>query len=330
MIGMMMRDQNPRQGELVTHQIRLHARGFTGIDDPGLLLVVQQPDVVVVECGERNNIHQAMADFKNTQLNSNPSADSIIALSQWFDSAPGRYVLNWEQQMFDAAVADIFGFNAVQVGLPEIDALNTNRMPLVIYAGHHPVEGAARSLQAQVLSDFEELPFASQSLDLVVLPHILEFASEPHQVLREVERVLIPEGQVVISGFNPISLWGVRQRISRRIAAPFLPQAGRFISVPRLKDWLKLLSFEIERGRFGCYRPPCRTDAWLARTAFMEKAGDRWWGYCGATYMIVGVKRVRSMRLIGPAWRDRKARAQAAAIATQSVTSDRMDMKKER
>lgn len=224
----------------------------------------------------------------------------------------------WEQDMFDKVVADIFGFNAVQVGLPEIDTLRSNRMPLVLYAGQQAVEGNARSLQAQVLTDFSELPFASQSLDLVVLPHILEFASEPHQVLREVERVLIPEGQVVISGFNPLSLWGLRQRLSRRVAEPFLPQAGRFISLPRLKDWLKLLSFEIERGRFGCYRPPCRSEAWLARTQFMEKAGDRWWGYCGATYVVVGVKRVRGMRLIGPAWKERKARARAAAIATQS------------
>lgn len=240
--------------------------------------------------------------------------------------------------MFDAAVADIFGFNAVQIGLPELDVLAANRMPLVLYAGHTVVSSAstilpntaARSLQTQVLTGYEELPFATQSLDLVVLPHTLEFVEDPHQLLREVERVLIPEGQVVISGFNPISLWGLRQRLGRGWCAPFLPQEGRFISLPRLKDWLKLLSFEVERGWFGCYRPPCRTEAWLTRTAFMEKAGDRWWGYAGATYMLVAVKRVRAMRLIGPIWKERKARARAAAIATQSVNHDGAAMKNEK
>lgn len=268
------------------------------------------------------------------QIHATLSAPSIIALSRWLDTPAGRYVQNWEQRMFDAAVADIFGFNAVQIGLPELDALAANRMPLVLYAGHAAVSLAstkasvtARSLQSQVLTGYDELPFATQSLDLVVLPHTLEFVEDPHQLLREVERVLIPEGQVVISGFNPMSLWGAWQRMGRRWCTPFLPEEGHFISLPRLKDWLKLLSFEVERGWFGCYRPPCRSEAWLARTAFMEKAGDRWWGYAGATYMLVAVKRVRAMRLVGPIWKERKARARAAAIATQSAASDRTAMK---
>lgn len=254
------------------------------------------------------------------------SARSIIAFSRWLDTPPGHYVHDWEQRMFDHAVADIFGFNAVQIGLPELDGLASNRIPLALYVGHAAVstgQMAARSLQHQILTDYEELPFAAQSLDLVVLPHTLEFISNPHQLLREVERVLIPEGQVVISGFNPRSLWGLRQRIGRHWGTPFLPQEGRFISLHRLKDWLKLLSFEVERGWFGCYRPPCRTETWLARTAFMEKAGDRWWGYAGATYLLVAVKRVRAMRLVGPAWKERKARARAAAIVTQFERHER-------
>jgi len=81
---------------------------------------------------------------------------------------------------------------------------------------------------------------------------VLEFADEPHQVLREVDRVLVPEGQVVITGFNPSSLWGARQSLCRFGASPFLPRSGQFIRLPRIKDWLKLLSFEVNRGRFGC------------------------------------------------------------------------------
>jgi SAM-dependent methyltransferase len=159
----------------------------------------------------------------------------------------------------------------------------------------------------------EELPFASQSIDLLVLPHALEFADDPHRVLREVERVLMPEGQVLISGFNPISLWGLRQVVGRTFDSPFLPREGQFLALPRLKDWLKLLGFEVHRGHFGCYRPPFNRERWQARFGFMERAGDRWWSYGGAIYMVHAIKRVQGMRLIGPSWKDRKRLAAALA-----------------
>lgn len=249
---------------------------------------------------------------------------SIIALSQWLRTAPGRYALAWEQAQFDALVADIFGFNAVQIGLLELPALRSNRMPYVFAAGEPPIVEHATdgepATRAQVLVDLEELPFASQSVDLLVLPHALEFADDPHRVLREVERVLVPEGQVVISGFNPISLWGLRQVVGRTFGSPYLPEAGQFLAMPRLKDWLKLLGFEVNPGHFGCYRPPFAGERWLGRFRFMEGAGDRWWPFCGAVYLVHGIKRVRGMRLIGPAWKERK---RAAAVLQPSANRAR-------
>lgn len=137
----------------------------------------------------------------------------------------------------DRMVADVFGFHALQLGLPEVDALRANRMPHrwlaldAAYQGWVPpadvpvasspaVGGApADALQptegVHLRCDFESLPFPSASLDLVVLPHGLELARDPHDTLREVERVLVPEGRVVIAGFNPASLWGMRQRMGR-------------------------------------------------------------------------------------------------------------------
>lgn len=235
---------------------------------------------------------------------------AIIALGPWLDTPAGNYVRAWQQARLDMLTADIFGFNAIQVGLPQIHALRANRMPNKWLTDTHlpstTEEGTPPPIV--VVHDFAELPFASQSLDLVVLPHVLEFAEEPHQVLREVERVLIPEGQVIISGFNPASLWGLRQVAGRISGAHFLPQNGEFISLPRLKDWLKLLNMEVNRGHFGCYAPPCMTDKWLNRFSFMEQAGDRWWPYLGAVYIVQAIKRIRGMRLIGPAW-TKKAKA---------------------
>ena len=114
-------------------------------------------------------------------------------LAEWFETPKGSYVLGWERGQFDSAVEDVFGFNAVQVGLPDIDFLRESRIPLKFGAG----PDAGCGLRSQPV----QLPLASQSMDLVALPHVLEFSSQPHAILREAERVLMPEGSIVISGF---------------------------------------------------------------------------------------------------------------------------------
>ncbi len=254
----------------------------------------------------------------------NPSTEkSIIALGPWLATPAGNYVRAWEQKRLDALTADIFGFNAMQIGLPQVHALQASRMPNKWLSDTHlpDVDDAGAVTPVVVVHDFSELPFATQSLDLVVLPHVLEFAAEPHQVLREVERVLIPEGRLIVCGFNPASLWGARQAAGRLSGAHFLPQDGEFISVPRLKDWLKLLNMEVNRGHFGCYAPPCASQKWLERFDFMEKAGDRWWPYLGAVYMVQAIKRVKGMRLIGPAWNKKAKPLPSGVPATNRITN---------
>ncbi|MGZ3235884.1 MAG: class I SAM-dependent methyltransferase [Burkholderiaceae bacterium] len=255
----------------------------------------------------------------------NPSPQkSIIALGPWLQTPVGSYVRAWEQACLDKLTVDIFGFKAMQIGMPQINALQANRMPHRWLSDTHlPASTAAEGTSPiVVVHDFAELPFASQSLDLVVLPHVLEFAEEPHQVLREVERVLIPEGQLIICGFNPASLWGMRQFAGRLSGAHFLPQHGEFISMPRLKDWLKLLNLSVNRGYFGCYAPPFQSDKWRNKFSFMEKAGDRWWPYLGAVYMVQAIKRIKGMRLVGPALTKQTAKAPQGVPATNKMHND--------
>jgi len=249
----------------------------------------------------------------------------IIGLAPWLQTPPGRYLLEWEQAHLDVAVADLFGFHALQLGLPQLDALRANRMPHRWVASettqmaHTPAAPRAIALNC----DFDALPFDGHSLDLVVLPHALELARDPHLALREVERVLVPEGRVVVVGFNPTSLWGLRQRLGglRQRLTPrtprpqFLPSTGEFLGYRRLRDWLRLLSFEVESGRFGCYRPPVATDKWLARNAWMDPVGERWWPVFGAVYFVVAVKRVRGMRLVGLARSQPHKASAAPAVA---------------
>lgn len=248
------------------------------------------------------------------------SEKSIIALDRWLQSPAGVYVRAFEQACLDELTVDIFGYNALQIGVPQLDALAASRMPNKWQAATRPSTRAELALapegrQIAVGVDFAELPFATASLDLVVLPHVLEFASEPHQVLREVERVLIPEGQIIICGFNPASLWGARQGVGRVTRSDYLPESGEFISMPRLKDWLKLLNLGVTRSHFGCYAPPCRTAQWLSRFSMMESAGRRWWPYLGAVYVVHAIKRVKGMRIIGPAWNKKASKRRAAVPA---------------
>ena len=215
------------------------------------------------------------------------------SLSEWFATPQGGYMLAREQAYFDRTVSDIFGYNALQLGFPEHDFLHSSRIPLRFSAGNQ-AGNAVRLICT-------ELPFDCDSLDLVVLPHVLEFSEHPHQVLREVARVLRPEGSLIISGFNPRSLWGFRRALGRRQGYPW---QGQFIALPRLKDWLALLGFEVAGGRFTAYAPPFQKTKWLERYAFMEKAGDRWWAVSGGVYFLHAIKRVPGMRLIKPQWNE--------------------------
>ena len=216
-------------------------------------------------------------------------------------------MLDWELQQFDNAVEDVFGFRAVQVGLPEVDFLRANRISFRF--------SLALERGAALAADPVQLPLASQSLDLVVLPHTLESHLNAHHVLREAERVLRPEGQVVIAGFNSLSLWGLRRKFAGRRAGS--PWDARYIGLLRLKEWLQLLGFELNGGRFGCYAPPFAQPAWHQRFAFMEKAGARWWPILGGVYVVRAVKRVHGMRVITPAWRKERARRRALAAMPQ-------------
>src|SRR6218665_2372086 len=126
----------------------------------------------------------------------------------------------------------------------------------------------------------------------------------------------MPEGQAVICGFNSASLWGLRQRRARLIhrlglGQLYLPTEGDFIGYLRLRDWLRLLSFEVESSRFGCYGPAVRSETMLGRFGWMERLGERCWPILGAVYFVVAVKRVRGMRRLEANGKRPRARASA-------------------
>ena len=245
---------------------------------------------------------------------------TIISFDGWLQSPPGRYLLQWEQERCDELVADIFGYHALQLGLPQLQGLRANRMQQRWLAVNAPLpELPEEAARAALWADAVQLPFGPASLDLVLMPHTLELSVSPHAALREAARVLVPEGRLVICGVNPWSLWGLRQRRMQwyaRLGARgplFIPQAEEFFSPWRLRDWLRLLDLEMESVSLGCFGPASRNALWLDRMGWMDRVGPHGWPVLGAGYVLVAVKRVLGMRLLEPAWRNRRA-ARGAAL----------------
>lgn len=203
----------------------------------------------------------------------------------WFDAPQGRHVLGSEHALMDAALAELFGFVMVQVGDwgPPGALLGARRTPQLVIAA--PERGAGDDA---VRCDPAALPFASESVDVVVLPHTLEAAARPHDVMRECERVLVGEGHLVVLGFNPWSAWGLRRRIGAKRFPFDLPNA---ISEQRLGDWLALLGLETLAVRRHLHGLPLSSAAGLRRGAGLERFGAKAWPRLAGGYVLTARKR---------------------------------------
>lgn len=218
-------------------------------------------------------------------------------------------MLRQEREAVATIAPRLFGYQLVQLGLlgPDLDYLAACpiRTRTVVTTSLDTPCHAVR-----VLGIPEQLPIAPDSADAVVMPHTLDLATDPPQVLREVERILIPEGRVVVIGFNPWSLWGLRRWIGSRAAPPW---GCHFISYPQLHDWLSLLGFAVERTDVLMFRPPIAHPGLLERFAFLDRQGARLWPMLAGTYVVQAIKRVSTLTPISLPWRRRRV-IRASAI----------------
>jgi len=218
-------------------------------------------------------------------------------LRDWFKLPLGQRLAAREKEELDKVLVNLFGFHLLQVGfLLSEDMLSASRILHRVVVDGDPNETATLlALYGQP----DALPVESDSVDVVVLHHTLEFEANPHGVLREVERILVPEGRVVILGFNPWSWWGFRRLLRRRSGPPW---CGRFRSAWRMRDWLSLLGFDHELSRWFFFRPPVQNEGIMRRLEVLERAGERWWPFWGGAFLVVGKKRVSTMTPIKPKW----------------------------
>lgn len=242
----------------------------------------------------------------------------------WLNSTAGQYLQLKEQALYDQAVFDLFGFNALQMGACAMDLLRNSRIPHC----YKSTELTATALAHDLCCADDFLPFASMSLDLLLLPHRLEFSERPHQTLREAERVMMPEGHLLISGFNPMSTWGatagLKKVFSRKNKYPW---QGKFIGLARMKDWLALMGFEIISVEMCCHVPPFEQPAWHRRFAFMDKVSEDCCDMFGGVYFIVAKKRVIGMMPIKPKWKSTPLKSALTVRRTQSKISHKKSPK---
>jgi len=244
------------------------------------------------------------------------------AAAEWFASPLGARVLREETALARLALDDVFGFELLQVGTwgPTQHLLAGARTQHTTLLA--PKRGPGVTLCAPLAS----LPFASDSIDAIVLPHTLELVEDPYAVLREAERVLCAEGCLMICGFNPYSGWGARRLFGRFFHRPaFPPQTRRMLTERRLRDWMALLDFEVADvfGYLGpmpmTRRPRKLADGTVRQAEYRERRP-----LTAGAYLLKARKRAQTLTLIRPRRRTRQLVLVPASEATTQVGSSKL------
>lgn len=304
--------------------------GITRVYYPEAVTRLDGPDDIVRKCKQRCDLHIALYTNMSSSPNESLRTESASTgrplfqgWANWLRSPTGSALLAMEQAWLDQSVGDCFGYHAVQVSPPGMDALRKNRMGLRTrlsfdHGAIHEIDAVETPSEQSILRcDAQAWPIANESVDLVVLVHALEGVVDPHGLLREAARVLIPEGRLVVVGFNPASLWALHRPLS---PVKFPPIQDRWVAMGRVKDWCQLLTLQVEAGRHGQYRPVLQTETALRRLAWLDDAGARWWPAFGAVYSLTAIKRRVGMRVIMPQWQSSPAKAaQSVGPAAQKT-----------
>jgi SAM-dependent methyltransferase len=227
--------------------------------------------------------------------------DRDAALSSWWQSALGRALLAAESELLGEALEDVFGWELLQIGAwgsaRELLAGSRTRSQSLIAA-------PGTTCGANIIGRPSLLPVMADCVDAALLPHTLEFAPDPYAVLREVARVLVGEGQLLVLGFRPWSLWGMRARWSR---AGFPPGMRRVLSERLLREWLALLGFEVVAARRYLYLSPwSRGLSQGESTGRMLRPGLTYPLPAGA-YLLKARKRMYTLTPIRPRFREKPA-----------------------
>lgn len=228
---------------------------------------------------------------------------AVHELQQWLRSPLGTRLYGLERKLVGEALAQVFGWQLLQIGLwgdddGLISEARTQRNSVLAWHGQH----AAGSTRGPLLrSRTDSLAIASDAVDAVLLPHTLEYEPDPHEILREVGRILSGEGHLIVLGFRAFSSWGLRHLLAGQ---GFPPGLERMIGEARLRDWLKLLGFEVVDARRYLFTLPWGS-ATPSSGSFLERSGEYLWPLFAGGYLLKARKRIYTMTPVRPRWRRR-------------------------
>lgn len=223
-------------------------------------------------------------------------------LRAWWESSLGQIFLQEEAAVVKEMVSTLFGYHLLLLG-ELLFSKCISESPISHKVCIHPEE--ILSNHCSVLTTrYDKLPILADSIDVAYLAHCLEFVNNPHEVLREIFRVLIPEGYVLISTFNPWSLWGIWRYLVRFIKRA--PWDGHSITLTRLKDWLALLGFDVIKVSSYCFLPPIAHPSILKYFGWLEKVGKRCWPFWGSGHVVLARKRIITLTPIKPAFQTKR------------------------
>jgi SAM-dependent methyltransferase len=224
----------------------------------------------------------------------------IKKLVRWFQTPVGQTLLRRQRDTVEQGIARCFGYHQLEFLIDS--SLPVGESSLL---GHRILavpDWQPQLPESTVVCQPHEIPLGSDSVDLVILHHTLDISEQPHQTLREASRVVRSGGHIVVTGFNPYSLWGIRRFIERRLTEPW---NLRFLGPSRLEDWLNLLDFRVKSTDLRLAVGPA-SHRWLRRFTFLERLIKRFQLPLGAFYVIIAQKRVGCGIPVAHEWRRRR------------------------
>lgn len=226
----------------------------------------------------------------------------------------GVSLLETEKQLVSNLAVKHFGKHAVLIGVPnQYELLNATTIPC-----HSLVSPLVthEKMPGYIEGDFHELPLLTGSIDLVMLPHTLEFVDNPRQLLSEACRIVKPEGLIIISGFNPYSTWGLRKKLTKHKVAPW---SGNFIHSSKVRRWLHLADFAMEKQSSGLFRPPLPQENFYRKLDFLERLGSACLPMSGGVYMLIARAKVIPLTPIRLKWKQQLGGIQVSSTMSGHV-----------
>lgn len=242
-------------------------------------------------------------------------------MTEWLKTPLGQTLLESESSLLEHLINRRFGYHLLQLGCADIALYGDSPI------GHKfCLRPSAEGKHCGLVAQPEAIPLASDSVDLVLLHHALDYSLEPHQLLREAARVLIAGGNMVIIGFNPYSTWGIRQKLSK--GKNKSPWTADLLSSGRLCDWLKLLEFKVEQTHYGLYSLPINNAALIRYSSFMGKLAQQLNWPSGGIYVISAKKQVLPLTPIREPWKALPRTAKGLVIGDNAGVAPNQSHKK--